>query len=221
MSANLDLRLQFPSTMIVSGATGSGKTCWLEKFLKHANTILSEHVDRVVWCYGVYQPLVETLSREIPNLHFNHGCDRETLEQLGVFDAGQRTILVLDDLHQELASSTLLSQLFCKFSHHANTMVVFVTQNLYHKGSAMRDVTTNCHYLVCLAQPRDKSIMATLARQMFPGNSAYLLDAYRDATSQPFGYLIIDATPRTPDTLRLRSGIFPDEDDVAWLPQYK
>ena len=140
---------------------------------------------------------------------------------LGVFDPKLNTILILDDLHHELARNDLLSKLFCKFSHHANSMVIFVTQNLFHKGSAMRDTTTNCHYLVCLSQPRDTSIIACLARQMFPGKTQYLINAYQQATAESHGYLIIDALPGTPSNLRLRSGDFKDEIDAAWLPVYK
>ncbi len=222
MTAEVELRFQFPCTMIVNGASGSGKTWWLHRLLQESNALLTDTVDRTVWCYGAYQPVLQQMLQTIPNFYLSQGCDEEILRQYGVFDPKVRTLLILDDLHQEMASSALLSQLFCKFSHHTNTMVVFVTQNLYHKGSAMRDVTTNCHYLICLSQPRDKSIMATLARQMFPGKGGYFLAAYQDAVSfTPYGYLIEDALPSTPENLQLRSGVFAKEADVAWLPTYK
>lgn len=216
-----DSRFRFPSTMIVSGASGSGKTMWLHRLLREANDLISEPPDRIVLCYGIFQPIYEAMMNDLPNIHLIEGCDQKSLEQQGVFDASVKTVLILDDLHQEMAGNELLSKLFCKFSHHANSMVIFVTQNLYHKGSAMRDTTTNCHYLICLAQPRDKSIMSCLARQMFPGRAPYMLSAYEQATEEPHGYLIIDALPGTPSNLRLRSGIFADEQDAAWLPVYK
>ena len=221
MTDEFDTRFHFPSTMIVSGASGSGKTMWIYRFLQQVKQLMSEPPDRILLCYGIYQPIYQEMMNTIENMSLSEGCDQETLEHLGVFDPSIKTVLILDDLHQEMAQNELLSKLFCKFSHHANSMVIFVTQNLYHKDSAMRDTTTNCHYLVCLAQPRDKSIIACLGRQMFPGKAAYLVSAYEQATEAPHGYLIVDALPGTPSKLRLRSGVFLDETDVAWLPVYK
>ena len=146
-----DVRFKFPSTMIVSGASGNGKTKWLHRLLLETNSLISKPIDRIVLCYGIYQPIYGEMMSEIPNLCLTEGCDQETLEQFGVFDPTLNTIFILCDLHHELARNDLLSKFFCTFSHHANSMVILVKQNLLHKGCAMRDTTTNCHYLVYLS----------------------------------------------------------------------
>lgn len=215
---NFDMRFKFPSTMIVMGVSGGGKTRWIQKLLHDRNTILSKQPDTILLCYGVYQPIYQEMLNTVQNLSIVDGCSESLLAQYDILNPATNSVLILDDLHQEMANNKLLSNLFCKFSHHYNTMVILVTQNLYHQGKAMRDTISNCHYIVSLSHPRDKTAIACLARQMFPGRSRYLLDAYEEATAVPFGYLIIDARPETPSNLRLRSGVFSDEVDVAWIP---
>ena len=218
-TVEFDTRLRFPSTMIIMGVSGGGKTEWLRKMLKDKSSLLSKPIEKVLLCYGSYQPLYDDMLRENGDkLNLVSGCSESLLEQYDILNPSVNSILILDDLHDELANNGLLSRLFCKFSHHTNTMVIFVTQNLYHKGSAMRDTISNSHYLVCLAQPRDKTIVSCLARQMYPGNHKYLLTAYNEATSTPYGYLFVDARPETHANLRLRSGLFHNEQLCAWLP---
>ena len=47
-----------------------------------------------------------------------------------------------------------------------------------------------------------------LARQMYPGQSEKCLSTYRMATSKPFGYLLIDLKPDTPNDKRLWPNVF-------------
>ena len=65
--------------------------------------------------------------------------------------------------------------------------------------------------MVLFNNVRDSSQITNLAKQIQPGNVAYLRDSYADATSKPYGYLLIDLKPDTDDLLRLRTDIFPGE----------
>ena len=58
-----------------------------------------------------------------------------------------------------------------------------------------------------------------LGKQMFPGQSSLLTEAYKSATSEPYGYLLIDLKTTTPDHLRLRSNIFPGELQSVYVPK--
>ena len=204
--------------MIVAGVSGGGKTHWIYKLLREQDTLFTDPIHSCLLCYGAYQPLYAEMQQAVPNLSLNEGCNEKVLKQHGILDPSKRTVLVIDDLHVEMADDPLLSKLFCKFSHHMNTAVIFITQNMYRQGRQMRDVISNCHYLCFLAQPRDKTAVMCLARQMFPRQTGYFMQAYDEATEQPFGYLLVDARPETPNDLRLRSGLFSDEQCVAWLP---
>ena len=47
----------------------------------------------------------------------------------------------------------------------------------------------------------------TLGKQMYPENSQYLLNHFKQATSHPYGYLLIDLKPMTPEEKRLQPNI--------------
>jgi hypothetical protein len=78
----------------------------------------------------------------------------------------------------------------------------------------------NTHYLVLFKSPRDASQVATLARQMYPGKSRFVLEAFGDATKKPYGYLFVDLKPDTDDAYRIRTNIFPDDErQYAYVPK--
>ena len=54
---------------------------------------------------------------------------------------------------------------------------------------------------------------------MYPSKPKFMIDAFADATSEPYTYLMVDLRADTPDDQRLRSGIFPDEPNWAYVPK--
>ena len=59
----------------------------------------------------------------------------------------KKKLLILDDLMRESSSNVILD-LFTKGSHHKNISVIFITQNVFHKGKAQRDISLNTKYLM-------------------------------------------------------------------------
>ena len=53
--------------------------------------------------------------------------------------------------------------------------------------------------------------MTTLAKQMYPGRVKFVQEAFDDATSTPYGYILVDLKQDTPEDLRLRTSILPDD----------
>ena len=101
-----------------------------------------------------------------------------------------RNLVVIDDLMRELGNDQRITNLFTKGSHHRNLSVIFLLQNIFHRGKELRDVSLNCHYLVLFKSPRDSSQVTHLAKQMFPGHTKYLQELFQDATKRPYGYLL-------------------------------
>jgi len=66
---------------------------------------------------------------------------------------------------------------------------------------------------------RDLLQVSTLSRQMFPGKGQFLVEAFKDATAKPFGYLVLDLKPDTEEKYRIRTGIFPGEKQFVYLPK--
>ena len=99
------------------------------------------------------------------------------------FRSGESTLLILDDLASELSGNPKASKLFTQGIHHRNVSIVFITQNLYKQGKAMRDIQLNCQYLVLFRNCRDVNQIEVLSNQM---GLPHLPEAYRKVTSQPF-----------------------------------
>ena len=88
---------------------------------------------------------------------------------------------------------------------------MYIVQNLFDKGKEHRTVSLNSQYITLFRNPRDRLQISILARQMYPGNQKFMTESYYDATKEPYGYLLVDLRPETPDDFRLRSKIFPNE----------
>lgn len=67
-----------------------------------------------------------------------------------------------------------------------------------------------------MKNPRDVSQIQCLARQAFLGRSQFLMQAYKYATSHPYGYLVLDLSPSGEEAYRVRTAVFPGEDTIVY-----
>lgn len=199
-------KLVHPSTCLISGPTGSGKTVFVQKLIEHK--MFSPMPTNIIYCYGSYQPLFNSMK----NVTFEEGLP-SNLNTLN------NALIIIDDLMTELSSDVRLSNLFTKGSHHRNLSIIFLVQNIFHQGKEMRNVNLNSHYMVLYKNPRDKSQTMHLARQMFPGKTKAFQEIFNDATLAPFSYLFVDLRPDTDERLRLRTGIFPKDKHFVYEPR--
>ena len=78
----------------------------------------------------------------------------------------------------------------------------------------------NSQCMVVFKNHRDASQMSHLARQMYPRRVNSYKRLFKDATSVPYGYLLIDPKQDTPEDMRLRTTIFPDDGvQYVYLPK--
>ena len=63
--------MQHPFTCIVAGCTQSGKTVWVKSLLENAQTTISPAPQRIIWCYGQWQPSYFDMMRMMPEIEFN------------------------------------------------------------------------------------------------------------------------------------------------------
>jgi len=196
----MDVRFKHPFTCMIAGPTKSGKTSFTFRLIDEAQEQITPPPERIMYCYGEYQ----SIFNNYPHINFNEG-----LPDNKEFDGKRRTLLILDDLMKEAGDSVL--DIFTKLSHHRNVSVIFLTQNLFFKSKQSRTMNINTQYIVLFKNPRDALQVATLGRQMYPGYSNFLVEAFKDATERPHGYLLIDLHPETLDKFRIRTNIFNGE----------
>jgi hypothetical protein len=190
-----------PYTAVVAGPTGCGKTMFTFKFIREAKKMINPAPDNIVYCYGEYQQIFNNY----PYVTFSEG-----LPDISQFDGKRSTLLIIDDLLTE--TNDVISNLFTKVSHHRNVSIMYLSQNLFYRSKQNRTMSLNTHYIVLFKNPRDATQVAVLARQMYPGRSQFLIEAFKDATQRPYGYLLIDLKPDTEEKIRVRTNIFPDDE---------
>jgi Poxvirus A32 protein len=205
---------QHPFSMLIAGPTMSGKSSFTVRLLNNRGYIQPAPT-HVLWCYGVESPgqFENIKSSSIYPISFIKG-----LPSIDEIKDAQGALIILDDLMQDAAKSKNISTLFSRGMHHLNVSIVLLVQNVFHQGSAMRDISLNASYIILFKNPRDNRQILTLSQQIFPANTKYLTEAYHLATTRPHGYLIINLTQRVPDNRRLYTNIFPGEFYHPYIP---
>ncbi len=216
--ANMDLRVAHPSCILIAGPSNSGKTEWVKRFLLNASHMINPTPVKIYWCYSSYQPIYTELAQTLSNISFIEGLP-ENIEEL--FDKSKPQLLVIDDLMSAVGNDKRLADLFTKHSHHQNLSVIYIVQNLFNRGPQARTISLNAGYIVLFKNIRDKSQIWHLARQMYPVNPRFLVEAYNDATSKPFQYLFLDLKSNSAETARVRTGILPGEEHFCYVPSKK
>lgn len=207
-----DLKFNASSPMMIAGPTNCGKTYWVRRLL--LNEMFTKPIHSVIYCYGVFQDFYSKLQAEVLKVdikfELHEGVpSQEYLKSLK--DPTKFHVIILDDLMEYIVNDINAQALFTKYCHHYNMTTIFITQNIFAQGRCARTIALNTHVLVLFANNRDRSQIRTLARQQCPTNSRACIEAYEDATSKPYGYLVIDCAPSTEQAYRWRTNIFPDD----------
>jgi hypothetical protein len=135
---------------------------------------------------------------------------REGLPENFEHTKGLPCLFILYDLLNGVYSCAVCD-LFTKGSFRCNLSVILIKQNVFHQVPHCRDISLNAKYLDALKNVRDRNHFAYLARQVLPEATVSLCDAYRKATQNLHGYIILDFAQDTNDLLRYRSNFFPNE----------
>ena len=148
----------------------------MKRLLEGCEDIIQNLPENIIWCYDMDQTLYHGMQETIPNITFIEGVPNDLEATL---DPSVGNLIVLDDMKHQLSRNPRVTDLFTKGSHHLNLLVIFIVQNLFHKGKELRGISLNCHYLVIFKSPRDNSQIIHLAKQTNPGSVKYVLKRFR------------------------------------------
>ena len=108
-------------------------------------------------------------------------------------------MLNFEDSCEEICNSKAIVDI-ATAGRHRGLSIIYIKHSLFHHSKLGRDVELQNTHIVLFKSPRDVMQVTTLSTQL--GLGSELVDWYRDATSVPFGHLLIDLSPRTDDRLR-------------------
>ena len=212
------LKFISPAICIVAGSTSSGKSTLVFEILKNNQVMFTKQPVHIIYAYGVWQTKFAEMQNTILNIEFFNGLPtKENLESWSM--DGKHRILVLDDLMSIAEKDNHTLDLFTKHSHHMNFSVFFIVQNLFSGGKYFRCISLQTHYFILFKNRRDEHQIHTFARQLFPSNTHYFMDAYKKATQEKYSYILIDISPHSNPEYSLRSHILPGEVVSVFIPK--
>ena len=137
------------------------------------------------------------MQKEIENLEFVQGVNFEYFDSLK--NSGTKYLLISDDSCEEICNWKAFVDI-ANTGRHRGLSTIYTEHNIFHQSRLGRDVELQNTHIVLFKSPRDVMQVTTRSTQFGPASE--LVDWYRDATSVPFGHLLIDLSPRTDDRLR-------------------
>ena len=214
-----EMTFRHPFSMMVTGPSGSGKTEWTRKLL--LSLLVKPPRERILWCFGQWQPLYKDLQKRIPCIEILQGIP-DYLDNSQFINPSKRNLIIFDALMTEAKCDQRIANLFTKGSHHRNISIVYFTQNVFPQGRACREFALNTQYLVLFNNPIDRQQVATLANRIYPFTSVTFMRKFEDATARPYGYHVLDLKSSTSEQDRLQTDIFdsvnqqsPDDGDIS------
>ena len=130
---------------------------FVRRFVHNIKHMMTPKPDRILCYYGEYQTLYGT----VEGIEFQQG-----LPDLDNLDPREKHLIILDDLMDE--TDQRVASLFTKKGHHKNISVMYIVQNLFHRGKHHRTIRRNAHYMVLFQNMTDVSQIIALAHQMYP-----------------------------------------------------
>jgi hypothetical protein len=207
-----DLKFKLPFGMILAGPSSSGKSTFLLKFIANAENLIEPQPVSILYCFGEMSEIVPLLQKS--GIGVYAGVPSEEF----IKSLPKPLLLILDDLLLSIDEKTL-SEIFVKRSHHQNFGVVFVTQNLFERK--IKVARQNAQYIILMRSPNSMLSIRNIGVQLFPRQLDFFLSAYSQATAKPFGYLLIDMHASGHPSLRLRTGIYKEEEEeqIVFIPK--
>ena len=131
--------------------------------------------------------------RKIPNLEIVSCLDFKIINSLP--NDGTNYLIIFDDSCDEITKTKEFEKI-ATAGRHKKINCIYVKHNLFHKIPIGRDAEwQNTH---SRRSPRDVQQIGVLAKQL--GLGKQLVDWYNASTRTSYGHLMIDLSPRTPDS---------------------
>ena len=198
-----DIRLKENFKLFVSGPSRCGKTFFISELLENIETFAKDPPETILYIYKVWQTKFDEMKSVVDGFIEDN---ENVVHQIKELALGQRIFVIFDDL---INSKSLvdIATLFTVDGRHMNMSMAFLTQRMFVNNEHFRQISQNCDYFCIFKNPRNSSEIRTLAQQLTPG-SLELIEIYKEATKNPFSYLLINLTQECDPNVKYLSHVF-------------
>lgn len=221
-SKSYNLRFIRGATHLVVGPSGCGKTYRTCDILRWKDHLIEdgENIKNVVMCYAAWQPIYDELQRAkvITKFVKKKPSSDEFVKLVENYSQKGGSIVVIDDFMSQIDED--LVDIVTVQSRHYNTTTFILFQSLFPSNKLARQISLNVKYIHVHKNPRENAQILTLARQLSPKNSKWIVAAYHEVTKEPHQCLLMDLTQQREEKLRYRSHYLPREFPMrVWFAQ--
>ena len=192
---------------MVVGPTGCDKTVLVFKILISDRVFLPAPT-RIRYHYGAWQRRFAEVKATDPRFEF--------VEGLPMFDdqpgGSEYTVMVIDDLMEEVSKSKTAMDIFTKHSDNRNMSVLFLVQKSYGWTLNTRVNSQNAHLMILFKNPRDAYSVQTLGRQIYPRN-------HKCFSLRPHSYRVVNSDQRQDDRMRVIGNLCKEANPAVYLPK--
>ena len=188
------------------GPSETGKAQFFYNWLKVGT--FQPKFDKIYFFNQHSQPFYDVMQKKIENLEFVQGVKFDFIDSLK--NNGTKYLLIFDDSCKEICNSKAFVDI-ATAGRHPGLSAIYIKHNLFHQSKLVRNVELQNTHIDLFNSPRDVMQVTTFSTQL--GLGSELVDWYREATSVPFGHLLVDLPLRTDDRLRFctNSGSVPSK----------
>ena len=167
--------------MSIVGPSGCGKTELLFRMLK--GLTFYPRFEKIYNFYKKLQPLVKDMQRVIPGTEFLKYSGFDITKNL------LNCLLIYEEIFNDKEFVKIATS-----GRHRKLHVIYIKHNLFHQSKWSRTIDLNTTHIVLFKSLRDIQQIKYLGKKL---NCLQLLkEAYKLATAEPFGHLMIDLDPK-------------------------
>lgn len=204
-----DYSLKSPFSYSLFGSSQSGKSYFIRQFIKKLDEVIDRKTSHIFYFYNKWQKeFDDLLEKYSEKIEFIQGIvtTKWVEENLDLPPSSGRKsvpLIIVDDGGRLITEDTV--QVFQIAVHHYFFNLLFSFHSLYSNRPEHRAISLNSSYLHIQKNTRDVSFVSVLAKQIEGvGNSRRFIDIYKEATSNPYSYLLVDLRQTTPRSRQLR-----------------
>lgn len=203
-------KIKTPTRILLVGESGSGKTNLCLKLL--SSKCFENRPDCISYFYSIYQPIYDSFKKCCPKITFHEGLPQNEHK------FSENSLIILDDLQNEIINSELCYKLFTVLSHHKNVTVIALFQGLYLKGKFSVIINRQFNHIFLLSLRRDLRQVKTLACSIEPVKVKQFMRTFDEVTnSAPFSFLWVCLCPFTSKYLKYRTTLPCEDKQIVYL----